>query len=113
MPRLMSVLRGFARTPQMLANINEGISNETRVLNEKLTDIKLAIESLNLPKALENETRVLSKKLTEIKLAIGSFDTGDALEVGAEQAADLRLHIKPLNGNDLSNASAPAGGEGG
>ena len=84
MPRLMSVLRGFARTPQMLANINEGISNETRVLNEKLTEIKLAIESINLRNPW----------------------------VGAKQAADIRLLIKPLNGNDLFSALTPAGDEG-
>ncbi len=124
MRRLISVLRGFAHTPQMLANIDEGISNETRVLNEKLTEIKLAVESLSPPKLLENinegisnETRVLNEKLTEIKLAIGSFNSRDALEdgtsAGAKQTIDLRLRIKPLNGNDLFDASAPAGDEGG
>jgi predicted O-methyltransferase YrrM len=46
MSRLISVLRGFARTPQILANIDEGISNETRVLNDKLIAITQAIESL-------------------------------------------------------------------
>jgi predicted O-methyltransferase YrrM len=94
----------------MLANINEGISNETRVLNEKLTEVKSAIESANLPKMLaninegiSNETRVLNEKLSEIKLAIG----------GATQTADMRLHIKPLSGNDLFSALPPAGDEGG
>src|SRR5262252_3368301 len=90
MSRLISVLRRFAHIPQILENINEGISNETRVLNEKLTEIKLAIEAFGLRSTQKN-----------------------AIPVGATQAADIRLQIKPLSGSDLFSASAQATSEGG
>jgi predicted O-methyltransferase YrrM len=60
MARLMSLLRRFAHTPQILQNISKGISNETRVLNDKLTEIKLAIESIKPHESRRSEP--LNKK---------------------------------------------------
>jgi hypothetical protein len=103
--KAMSKLRELVGVPRMLANINEGIKNETSLLNDKLIEMKSAVFEAsnhvgvmltNINDGIKNETSLLNDKLVEIKSSFDSVNNRAGIFPNAEASYGKALNVNYL-----------------